>query len=102
MTSVYTTGGDIVAPKALRRVEPQFPESTRKAMGSNRNVLIQLESVITKEGCVRSLRPVQQSPFPELNGAALMALSQWTFAPGKLDGKPVDVQFSLTINFTIP
>jgi hypothetical protein len=28
-----------------------------------------------------------------------MALSQWKFAPGTLDGKPVDVQFKLTINF---
>lgn len=102
LTSVYTTGGDIVAPQVLRRVEPKFPESTRKAMGSNRNVLIQLESVITKEGCVRSIRPVKQSPFPELNGAALMSLAQWTFAPGKLDGKPVDVQFNLTINFLVP
>ncbi|HET8774167.1 MAG TPA: energy transducer TonB [Thermoanaerobaculia bacterium] len=102
MTSVFTPGGDIVPPQALRRVEPQFPETTRKTMGSNRNVLIQLESVITKEGCVRSLRPVRQSPFPELNGAALMALSQWTFAPGRLNGKPVDVMFNLTINYSIP
>ncbi len=102
MTSVQISGGAIEPPQVLRRVSPEYPKSVRKAMGSNRNVLIVMESVITREGCVRSVRPIQQTPFPELNGAALMALSQWTFAPGKMDGKPVDVLFSLTINFTVP
>lgn len=102
MTSVYLSGGAIEPPQVLRRVNPEFPESARKAIGTNRNVFIVMESVITREGCVRSVRPIQQTPFPELNGAALIALSQWTFAPGKMDGKPVDVQFNLTINFTIP
>jgi Gram-negative bacterial TonB protein C-terminal len=101
MTGVERPGGNVEAPKVLKRVEPLFPESTRKTMGRDRNVLIILEAVITREGCVRSLRPLAQSPFPELNGAALMALSQWTFAPGTLNGQPVDVVFNLTINFSM-
>lgn len=95
-------GGDVEPPVVLARVEPQFPQSVRAAMGSNRNVIVILDSVITKDGCVRSIRPLRQSPFGELNGAALVALSQWKFAPGKLNGEPVDVIFNLTINFTIP
>ena len=98
-TSTYRIDGKITAPKVLKRAEPYFPESTRRSMGSGRNVLIIVESVISKTGCIRSLRMITQSPFPELNAAALMALSKWKFAPGQLDGKPVDVIFHLTINF---
>ena len=101
ITSTFRVSGAVQAPKVRKRVEPKFPESTRRAMGSARNVLVVVEAVISKNGCVRSLRLVEQSPYPELNGAAVMALAQWTFAPGTLDGKPVDVQFTLTINFKV-
>ena len=36
---------------------------------------------------------------PVLSRAAVVALSQWQFLPGYLDGKPVDVIFALTVNF---
>jgi len=98
-TSPLRMGGDIDAPKVIRRVEPRFPEGARKRMGRGRNVNITLEAVITKDGCLRSLRVLSQSPYPELNGAALMAVSQWKFTSGHLNGKPVDVIFNLTINF---
>jgi outer membrane biosynthesis protein TonB len=55
--------------------------------------------VISTEGCVRSVHLLLQSPYPELNGAAVMALSQWTFVPGRFEGRPVDVIFNLTVNF---
>jgi TonB family protein len=99
ITSTFRTGGNVQAPKVQKRVEPQFPRSAQNAMAGGRNVLVVIESVITREGCVRNMRLVTQSPYPELNGAALLALSQWRFTPGYLDGKPVDVIFNLTINF---
>lgn len=61
--------------------------------------LVIVESVISRTGCVRSARLVAQSPFPELNTAALLAVSQWKFDPATVEGKPVDVVFNLTINF---
>ena len=99
ITSTFRTGGDVQAPKVKKRVEPLFPRSALNQMAGGRNVLVIIESVITREGCVRSMRLVRQSPFPELNGAALLALSKWRFTPGYLDGKPVDVIFNLTVNF---
>ena len=100
-TSTYRAGGAVQVPKVLKRVEPYFPRRSREAMGHNRNVLVIVESVIRKSGCVSSLRIIEQSPFPELNGAALMALAQWKFAPGTLDGEAVDVLFNLTVNFKL-
>lgn len=92
-------GNGVEAPKVVKRVEPAFPASARQGMAGGRNVLVILECVISKEGCVRNMRILSQSPYPELNGAAIMAVSQWTFIPGYSDGKPVDVIFNLTINF---
>lgn len=100
-TSTVRVGGAVQAPKVSKRVEPNFPESARRTMKGGHNVLVIVESVISKAGCVRSIRLLSQSPYPELNGAAVMALSKWKFSPGYLDGKPVDVQFALTINFIV-
>ena len=99
MTWTFRVGGGVEAPKVLRRVEPKFPESARRALAGGGSVIVVVEAVISKSGCIRSLRLLEQSPFPELNGEALLALSQWKFVPGRLDGRPVDVQFGLTVNF---
>jgi TonB family protein len=94
-------GGEVTAPIVKRRVEPHFPESARRAMGHSVNVFVIVSSVISREGCVRSIQLISQSPYPELNRAALQALSQWTFVPGRVRGEPADVIFYLTVNFKI-
>lgn len=91
-------GNDVTAPKVVKRVEPVFPQSVRQSM-SGGNVVIIAESVITRSGCVRNVYLVQQSPWAELNTAAVVALSGWKFKPATLNGKPVDVIFNLSINF---
>ena len=93
------TGGEIVAPVKIHSVDPNFPENVRRDMRAGASSIIILEAVITKHGCVRSVRPIRQTPYPELNGAAVYAMSQWKFSPGTLNGKPVDVIYNLTINF---
>src|SRR5205085_10942020 len=94
-------GGAVKAPIARTRVEPAFPDNARRSMPMDSNVLVMVESVISRDGCIRSMRLLRQSPFPDLNGAALLALSRWTFVPGYVDGKPADVIFTLTVNFRL-
>jgi hypothetical protein len=55
----------------INRVEPDFPATARSAMGGDTDLIVILESVIAKSGCVRSVRPLTQAPFPELNAATL-------------------------------
>jgi TonB family protein len=102
-THAVRPGAAVKAPVVKRRVEPHFPESARRSMGGRGggNAMVTVEAVISQTGCVRSLRLIAQSPFPELNGAAIEALSQWTFVPGRMNGVPVDVIFNLTINFKV-
>ncbi|HYC88200.1 MAG TPA: TonB family protein [Thermoanaerobaculia bacterium] len=89
---------DVKPPRVLDRVEPHYPDSVRRSSIAG-NFTVVAEATITSEGCVRDLRLVQQTVYPELNVALLEALSKWTFAPGTLDGVPVDVLFNLTTNF---
>jgi hypothetical protein len=100
-TPTYRVGGEIAPPEVLKRVEPQFPESALIAMGGGRNVIVIVESVISKTGCVRGIRLLSQAPFGELNGAAIMAISQWKFRPAYFNRTPVDVIFNLTVNFKV-
>jgi TonB family protein len=93
-------GGDVVAPVVVTRTEPEFPEEARRSM-SRGSLLVIAESVITREGCVRDIRILGQSPQPQLNASAILALSQWTFKPGTIDGQPVDVIFNLSVNFKL-
>ncbi|MDP9360774.1 MAG: energy transducer TonB [Acidobacteriota bacterium] len=92
-------GGEVTAPVVKHRQEPEFPASARRAMGGGTNVIIIVRCVISRDGCVRAIQLIKQSPFPELNSAALTAISQWTFEPGRYRGNPVDVVFNLTVNF---
>jgi TonB family protein len=98
-TGTMRVGGKVIAPAVVHRVEPAFPASARASMGSRKSMMFILESVISKEGCVRNLRVVAQTPYPEVNGAAVAAVAQWKFSPGMMDGEPVDVIFNLTVNF---
>jgi len=92
---IYTVAGDVKAPVALRRVTPPFPEVARR-MRLNGNVI--LECIIDQSGHVRDAR-VLQSSFAAFEQPALDAIRQWEFAPGTLNGQPVNVQFNLTISF---
>lgn len=92
-------GGEVVAPVKIHSVEPNFPASVRSDMRAGASSIIILEAIITKHGCVRSIRPLAQSPYPQLNGEAIYAMSQWKFSPGTLNGKPVDVIYNMTIHF---
>lgn len=94
--------GPVKVPVVMDRVEPVFPADAKQAMPQGSNVIIIAECEISRTGCVRSIRLLQQSPFGSLNAAAVLAVSQWKFKPGMVDGVPVDVVFNLTINFKVP
>lgn len=95
-------GGEIKTPKVVKRVEPAFPKSVRQEMeGGPGSAIVVVEAIITRQGCVRSVRLVGPSRWPKLNSSALLSVAQWTFEPGTLNGKPVEVIFNLTVNFKL-
>jgi TonB family protein len=77
--------------------EPVYPPLAKvsKVQGD-----VVLEVNITKEGKVENLTVV--SGHPLLTDAAIDAVRQWGYKPTLLNGAPVDVVTTVTVNFTLP
>lgn len=86
--------GGVLAGKAIRKVQPSYPEAAKQADAQGAVVV---EVTISTEGVVESARAV--SGLPELRDAAVEAARQWTFKPTVLNGEPVRVIGTITFNF---
>jgi len=58
-----------------------------------------LEALISKEGTIESLRVINGHPL--LIQAAFDAVHQWRYRPTLLNGEPVEVVTTVTVNFTL-
>lgn len=84
-----------VIPGALIfKVDPQIPPNARSA-GIRGSVVLQ--AVIGIDGGVRQLRVL--SGDPRLANAAIEAVKKWRYRPFMLDGKPVEGETTITLNF---
>ncbi len=88
-------GNRVQSASLRKRVPPDYPDSLR-ALGISGEVV--LEAVLDKQGRISTLRFVS-SPHSELTEAAEHAVQQWLYNPTRLDGKPVDVVFPITVRF---
>jgi protein TonB len=84
-------------PEVLYQVQPRYSEQARRA-GVQGMVIV--EAVIDEQGQVASVRLVRGLPMA-LDQAAMQAVQQWRFKPALLNGHPVKVFYTLTVNFTI-
>lgn len=89
-------GGKIRPPAKLRDVAPVYPPI---ALAARVQGMVFLEAVIDTEGRVQSVR-VLRSP-PMLDVAAIEAVRQWEYSPTLLDGTPVPVIMTVTVNFQL-
>lgn len=99
--AVYPEGHpDIMPPiQIATRAYPHYPEMARKARVQGTVILL---VVIDKEGRVGEIE-VLRAPDPRFGFelAAIEAVKQWRYRPALLGGRPVAVQASVTIEFTI-
>lgn len=93
----FRVGGDVKAPVLVHRVDTVYPEAARKARITG---IVIVEARIDRAGSVKSVLVLKPLPYG-LSEAAVDAVKQWTFRPGTLNGKPVDVIFNLTVNFKL-
>jgi TonB family protein len=91
-------GGAVTKPERLYGPPPIYTEMARKARLQG---VVILEGIIDRDGCVLGLHVLKPLPMG-LDRAALDAVGAWVFAPATLDGKPVKVYYTLTINFMVP
>ncbi len=92
-------GGVEVAPdeqqkKLVRKVEAVYPDVARQA-GVEGTVVLNL--VIGKDGAVQGVKLLSGDPV--LAQAAMDAVEHWRYAPTIVDGRPVNVLTSVSIEF---
>jgi protein TonB len=80
----------------VHQVKPNYPPLARQARVQG-SVVPQAD--ISKDGTIQNLRVV--SGHPMLVQSALDAVKQWRYKPYFLNGEPVEVETSITVNFTL-
>lgn len=88
--------GGVGAPMKVRDVKPEYPPI---ALAAGVQGIVAVEVRIEPDGTVGTANVVRSIPL--LDQAALDAVKQWRFKPTLLNGQPVAVMMTVTINFTL-
>jgi TonB family protein len=84
-------------PVVIERVKPAYPLAARRA-GTEGSVTIR--AVIRKDGSVDDVEVVRDLPNG-LSDSAKEAVEQWKFKPATYRGEPIDVYYTVTVNFRL-
>lgn len=86
----------VIAGNAISQPKPNYPPLAKAARVQGSVVL---QAVIGKDGRVENLKVVGGHPM--LVQSALDAVRQWRYRPYMLNGEPVEVDTTITVNFTL-
>lgn len=87
-------GGDVKSARLLSSPPPTYPTlaKTQRIQGA-----VQVDALVDTTGRISSMKVVSGPPL--LHQAAMDALHQWKYQPATLDGKPVAMHLTVTIQF---
>jgi TonB family protein len=91
-------GGNIKVPRKVKHAAPVYPAAMRDA---GLEGVVPLDALIGLDGHVVSVRGVSAQVHPEFARAAEEAVRQWVFSPTLLNGVPVEVQMTVSIQFSL-
>lgn len=94
---VFKVGGGISAPQAVSTPDPEYTEEARQAKAQG---VCTLWLIVDAAGHPRDMRVVRGLGFG-LDAKAMEAVRQWRFDPALKDGKPVNVQISVEVEFRL-
>lgn len=77
-------------------VRPSYPPIAQSARIQG---IVIIEATISEDGHVINARIIRSVPL--LDQAAIEAVRQWEFTPSLLNGRPVPVVMTVTVNFTL-
>jgi protein TonB len=87
-------GGNIQPAQLISRKDPEYPPLAKQA-GAQGEVV--LTAVIGVDGKVKDVKVVVGHPL--LRNAAVAAVKQWVYKPTILNGKPVESESRISLNF---
>jgi len=84
-----------IAGMAISKPDPIYPPIAKAAHVQGAVIL---HAIISKQGTIEQLTIVSGPPM--LANAARDAVQRWRYKPYLLNGEPVEVETSITVNFT--
>lgn len=96
MPDIVRMTSEMVTGKALRKVQPPYPQIARAARAQG---TVPVQITISEEGRVLDASVVGGNPL--LRDAARQAALQWVFSPTVLNGKNVKVSGVISFNFIL-
>ena len=94
VASAVRVGGQIRPPTKIKDVTPVYPAIAKSARVGGSVVI---EATIGPDGKVIDAKVVKSIPM--LDQAALDAVQQWEYSPSLLNGVPVPIIITVTVNF---
>jgi TonB family protein len=97
-TGVYSAvppGG--TQPEELDRVMPRYPAAARR-QGIGGKVVVR--GIVRRDGTIDNVEIIQDLEAG-LGEEARRAVSRWRFRPATLRGEPIDVYYTVTVNFRL-
>jgi protein TonB len=95
-TGPVRVGGKIKAPSKLNNVAPVYPSMAKQARVEGTVIL---EATINPQGRVTEVKVLRGIPL--LDNSAMDAVKQWHYSPTLLNGTPVPVVMTVTVNFRL-
>ncbi len=89
-------GGHIKEPIRIKDVRPHYPKLAEQARVQG---VVILECTLSPQGKVADVKVLRGVPL--LDQAAIDAVKQWVYTPTLLNGIPVPVILTVTVNFTL-
>jgi protein TonB len=80
----------------IKKVNPEYP---KKARSQHVQGTVVLNATISKEGDIADLTVVSGDPL--LVKAAVKAVKQWKYRPYLVEGKPVELDTEIRVNFEL-
>jgi protein TonB len=93
---VVRVGGVIREPKKVKDVAPVYPNI---AMAAKIQGVVILECQLSPQGRVESVKVLRS--VPTLDEPAVEAVRQWVYTPTLINGVPVSVVMTVTVNFVL-
>jgi protein TonB len=89
-------GGNIKEPTKVKNVAPVYPDIAKQARVQG---IVILECTISPQGRVTDVKVLRGIPL--LDQAGVDAVKQWQYTPTLLNGVPVPVIMTVTVNFRL-
>jgi TonB family protein len=93
--AVVPAGG--TQPEEVDRVVPRYPALARRA---NISGAVVIRGIVRRDGTIDNVEIIKDLPYG-LGEAARDAVARWRFRPATYRGEPIDVYYTVTVNFRL-